>query len=84
MAASVYSRTLRKAIDILGGRARLARHLRVPESDLQKWLADEAKPPMAVFLATVDLVIDETPAPPDESHSLGTRDDADDSEPKHC
>lgn len=84
MAASVYSRTLRKAIDILGTRAKLARHLRVPESDLQKWLENKAQPPRSVFLAAVDLVIDETPAPPDESHSVAPPDDADDSEPKHC
>ncbi len=62
MTASVYSRALRKAAEILGGTARLARHLQVPESDLRKWLAGEAKPPKNVFLRAVDLVIDESAA----------------------
>jgi hypothetical protein len=84
VAASVYSRALRKAIEILGSRAKLARHLHVPESELQKWLADEARPPKSVFLAVVDLVIDETPAPADESHSVAPPDDAEDPARQGC
>ena len=64
MASSVYSRTLQKAAELLGGRAKLARHLHVPEAELQKWIEDKGKPPVTVFLRAVDLVIDETPAPP--------------------
>ena len=65
MAASVYSRTLQKAAELIGGRARLCRHLRVPSDDLDKWIADAAVPPIGVFLRAVDLVIEETPAPGD-------------------
>jgi hypothetical protein len=50
MASSVYSRTLQKAADLLGGRKKLARVLRVPTKDLETWIADEAKPPLNVFL----------------------------------
>jgi hypothetical protein len=64
MPASVYSRTLQKAADLLGGRNKLARMLRVPMKDLEAWIADEAKPPLNVFLRVVDLVIDDGgPAP---------------------
>jgi len=71
MAASVYGRTLQKAADLVGGRRKLCRLLRVPMKDLEAWIADEAKPPLNVFLRVVDLLIDETgPAPaagePDE------------------
>jgi len=59
MASSVYSRTLQKAADLLGSRKKLARVLRVPAKDLDTWIADEAKPPLNVFLRVVDLIIDE-------------------------
>jgi hypothetical protein len=59
MASSVYSRTLQKAADLLGGRKKLARVLRVPAKDLETWIADEAKPPLNVFLRAVDLILDE-------------------------
>jgi hypothetical protein len=64
VASSVYSRTLLKAAELIGGGAKLARHLRVPEAELQKWMEDKGKPPVTIFLRAVDLVIDETPAPP--------------------
>lgn len=67
VASSVYSRALQKAADLLGGRKKLARALRVPIRDLELWIADEAKPPLNVFLRVVDLIIDETGAPPDTS-----------------
>ncbi|HEY7238206.1 MAG TPA: hypothetical protein VH600_03495 [Burkholderiales bacterium] len=59
MAASVYSRTLQKAADSTGGAKRLARLLRVPLGDLEKWIADKGEPPMAIFLKAVDLVLEE-------------------------
>jgi hypothetical protein len=68
MASSVYSRTLQKAADLIGGRKKLARVLRVPTKDLEAWIADEAKPPLNVFLRVVDLIIDET-GPASESDS---------------
>ena len=60
MPSSVYSRTLQKAAELLGGRKALARHLRVPLEELDRWMADEGLPPMGVFLKVVDLVLDET------------------------
>jgi len=65
MAFSVYSRTLQKAADVIGGQANLCRHLRVPAADLQKWIDDKAVPPIGIFLRAVDLVIEETTPPAD-------------------
>lgn len=63
-AASVYSRTLQKAAELIGGRKPLCRHLNVPQVELQRWIDDKATPPIGVFLKAVDLLIEETPAPP--------------------
>jgi hypothetical protein len=60
MATSVYSRTLQKAAEAAGGQKKLARVLRVPLMELEKWIADKDEPPMAVFLKAVDLVLDGT------------------------
>jgi hypothetical protein len=61
--SSVYSRTLQKAAELLGSRQKLARHLRVPLTELEKWIAGAAVPPTGTFLKAVDVVIVET-APP--------------------
>ena len=58
--ASVYSRALLRATELVGGRDKLARVLRVPIYELEKWIAGEAKPPRDVFLRVVDLILDET------------------------
>ena len=63
MASSVYSRTLQKAAELIGGYSKLSRHLRVPVAELQRWIEDRAAPPTAVFLRAVDLILDETPPP---------------------
>jgi hypothetical protein len=63
VASSVYSRTLQKAAELIGGYSKLCRHLRVPLSELQRWVEDRAVPPIGVFLRAVDLILDET-APP--------------------
>jgi hypothetical protein len=63
MASSVYSRTLQKAVELVGSRAKLCRYLHVPASDLDQWISDERTPPLGVFLRAVDLVIEETSAP---------------------
>jgi hypothetical protein len=60
MPTSVYARTLHKAAEAVGGQKKLARLLRVPLIDLEKWIAGKDEPPMAVFLKAVDLVLDET------------------------
>ncbi|HYD55774.1 MAG TPA: hypothetical protein VEB41_02595 [Burkholderiales bacterium] len=66
MIASVYSRTLRKAAELLGSASKLARRLRVPSADLVEWMNDKGEPPQWVFLKAVDIVLEETP-PPAES-----------------
>ena len=63
MPTSVYSRTLQKAAEGAGGQKKLARLLRVPLAELEKWIADKDEPPMAVFLKAVDLVLDDTTSP---------------------
>lgn len=63
MVDKVYSRTFQKAAELCGGRAKLARRLRVPAAELEKWIAGGGAPPLAVFLKAIDLVLDET-APP--------------------
>jgi hypothetical protein len=63
----VYSRTLQKAAELIGGRAKLCRHLHVPAAELQKWIDDKAVPPIGIFLRVVDFIIEETPPPGDSS-----------------
>lgn len=63
MPSSVYVRTFHKAAELLGGRKALARHLRVPLEELDRWMSGEGLPPMGVFLKVVDLVLDETSGP---------------------
>ena len=58
---SVHVSTLKQAGVILGGERALARHLRVPLSDLQRWLSGEEEPPRQVFLRAVDVVLEGTP-----------------------
>ena len=60
MVDRVYSRTFQKAAELLGSPKALARELRVPLVDLEKWTAGNGKPPLAVFLKAIDLVLDET------------------------
>jgi hypothetical protein len=84
MAATVYSRTLRRAAELMGGRKKLARYLRAPLSELEKWIADEAMPPTGIFLKAVDYLLDETvppqggsePGEPPPSQELSPGDDS--------
>jgi hypothetical protein len=55
--ATVYSRTLQRACEILGGVRQLAEHLRVDRDELAGWIDARGEPPLAVFLATVDVVL---------------------------
>jgi hypothetical protein len=63
MPDKVYARTMQKAAELCGGPKKLARHLRVPLGELEKWIAGSEAPPTATFLKAVDLVLDETAAP---------------------
>ncbi|MGH8518064.1 MAG: hypothetical protein ACREUE_11450 [Panacagrimonas sp.] len=55
--ATVYSRTLQRACEVLGGVQPLAAHLRVPADDLARWIDAQGEPPLEVFLAAVDVVL---------------------------
>lgn len=74
MAASVYSRTLQKAAELLGGHDPLRRYLRVRKETLQKWLDDKAVPPKKTFLKTIEVLLHETPAPENDAGSAAPRD----------
>jgi hypothetical protein len=69
VASSVYSRTLQKASELIGGHAKLCRHLRVPMPELEKWIAEKTVPPIGIFLRAVDLILAETPVPPSDTGS---------------
>lgn len=79
MVTKVYSRTFQKAAELCGGQKKLARQLRVPLADLEKWIAGGETPPTNVFLRAIDLVLDETPSP-----AAGRSDPDDDSAPRDC
>jgi hypothetical protein len=49
-------RTLLRALEIIGDQRSLARTLHVPALDLSAWLRGVETPPIAVFLAAVDIV----------------------------
>ena len=54
---NVYARTLHRACLILGGVPQLADHLKVSVVSLVAWLEGREPPPLAVFLAAVDVVL---------------------------
>ncbi len=53
---SIYARTLRRAMQILGGEQQLADRLRVPAAELREWLAGSERPPMPYLLVAVEVV----------------------------
>ena len=59
----VYAKTFQKAAELAGGPRKLANELHVPLAELEKWLAGDTQPPLAIFLQAIDYVLDET-APP--------------------
>jgi len=67
--ASVYSRALLRAAELLGGRDKLSKVLRVSKDDLDKWTSGAAKPPREVFLRVVDIILDETAAAGDANET---------------
>jgi hypothetical protein len=50
-------RVLTQAMELLGSRRALARHLKIAEIDLQSFLTATAKPPRSVFLGAVDVLV---------------------------
>jgi hypothetical protein len=77
MVEKIYGRTFQKAAELCGGQKKLARLLRVPLADLEKWIAGTDKPPINVFLKAIDFVLDETPSP-----AAGS--DPEDAAPRDC
>jgi len=63
VATSVYSRAVRKAAELAGGREKLSRMLQVPLAEIEKWIADKGKPPREIFLRVVDVIIDDSGMP---------------------
>ena len=51
-----YANVLRTAADTVGGVARLARVLRVPQDEVERWLDGSEEAPLEAFLASLDLV----------------------------
>ena len=54
---STFARALHSACLILGGVPQLARHLGAPAGVVRDWLAGEAEPPEAMFLAAVEIIL---------------------------
>ena len=50
------SRTLYRALEILGGVAPLAKALKVPVETLARWLDGSAVPPVGAYLTALDVV----------------------------
>lgn len=55
--STVHTETLRRAAAAMGGAARLAKALRVPAKQAQRWLAGDDYPPTDVYLRALDLLI---------------------------
>lgn len=58
---TVYTRTLHRACEELGGVPELAVYLRVAITELQRWMDGVEVPPQGVFLAAVDVVSRQKP-----------------------
>jgi hypothetical protein len=54
---TVYSRTLHRACEVLGGMAATSQHFGVPAATLARWIGGVEDPPLDVFLKAVDVVL---------------------------
>ena len=54
--STVYTRALRRAIEIADGEDNLARFLGSTAPEIGRWASGETNPPMPIFLAIVDVV----------------------------
>jgi hypothetical protein len=55
-----YKAALARAAQIAGGVQSLSDLVRVPVADLMRWIRGESKPPMAVFLRVIDILIEDS------------------------
>jgi len=53
---TVYARTLRRAVELVGGEAELAAQLGVTKKELDLWIRNFVRPPNDVFLKAADIV----------------------------
>jgi hypothetical protein len=58
MRRSVYTRTLERAAEMLGGEQALAEYLNVPPRRLDWWLRGDTELPTEIFLQLVDLLLE--------------------------
>lgn len=58
-----YRAALVRAAELLGGARPLCDRLQVPMATMTRWLAGDGKPPMGVFLAAIDILIEEGAKP---------------------
>ena len=58
MSSSVQSRAVQRAAQLAGGRQALADRLNLARSDIDAWIAGEARPDLAVLLRMVELILD--------------------------
>lgn len=54
---TVYTRTMRRALDALGGPAQLSEVLGVSASEIHGWANGHAIPPPGMFLKAIDLLM---------------------------
>lgn len=59
----IYSRSLERATEILGGVESLAEYLKVSPELLRAWMSGDASVPGDAFLKAVDLVLHQRAAP---------------------
>jgi hypothetical protein len=55
----VHARTMLAAAEVLGGLSSLADFLKVSRAELFRWTAGVERPPQALFLLAVDVVLDD-------------------------
>ena len=62
MAPGPKATALRIAAEMLGGPRKLRRFLQAPSRDVAKWLSGMEEPPTPVFLAALQLILDDLDA----------------------
>jgi hypothetical protein len=69
VSTNVPIRALQKAVELVGGRKRLAERLGVKAAEIENWTAGREAIPREIFLRVVDLIIDEITPSGDSSES---------------
>ncbi len=53
---TVYTRTMRSAVEAIGGTAQLAKILGASAGEIEAWVKGHAVPPPGIFLRAIDLL----------------------------